>query len=64
MDIDLEIIIDCATDEQFTELLALAKDADPSGELHDRLQFHRQIRHNPEFRAAVVAEVQRVNGVA
>lgn len=64
MDIDLEIIIDRATDEQFAELLALAKDADPSGELHDRLQFHRQIRHNPEFRAAVLAKVRRANDIA
>lgn len=62
--VDLEAIIDRASDEQFASLLAAALVADPTGELHDRLQFHRQWRHNPEFRAAVAAEVRRINGVA
>lgn len=64
MEIDIKTIIDNATDEQFNQLLEVAKQADPSGELHDRLQFHRQMRHNPAFRDAVAAEVRRVNGVA
>lgn len=60
----IDLILDRATDEQFNELLQIAKAIDPSGELHDRLQFHRQIRHNPAFREFVANETRRVLNVA
>ena len=49
----MEAFIKTASDEQFNAFLAGLQQFDPSGELHDKMQFHRQWARNPEFKQFV-----------